>query len=344
MRVHTTSRDLDPFALAPGSDLVLELDEAHGLDLPHGVLVDDHLSIEGRRAVDREALRALAEWRGLHDESLTVDGVCLPHLHEWALLAVLVRAGRAVAGLRRAIDRHHPPSVVVAGADAHTRAVAVAAAERSGVAVLAETDVTPSSSAAARRPEPLGRRVRRGAIDLVTNLGVPSVLRRDSVVVVSYWPLTPLLDRMLDEGTSRPAVLLAKRPAGPSRILRTAARGGWVGLPSPRRVRRAAVSAADAFRAVAGGTARPLDLFGCSTGDFLHSRLLDLLRPRAGADLAAAATLRRAFGRGRVTRVVGCSDVEGEARLVVTLAREAGIPVLLIAHGAYLLPQALPDM
>jgi hypothetical protein len=42
--------------------------------------------------------------------------------------------------------------------------------------------------------------------------------------------------------------------------------------------------------------------------------------------------------------VVGTYDVEPRCRIVIALAQEVGIPTLVLAHGAFLLPQPMADM
>lgn len=345
MRVHTTSSGLDPAELRDGADVVLELDEAHGVDAPAGVLVDDYLSVEVREELDAAAVTALARWRAHYDELLTVEGVCLPFVREWPLLRLILPTARAAAGLSRAVERHRPRSFEVMDSHPHTHAVIAAVAKRAGVDVIVpEGAAAPARTRARWRPEPLGRRLRRRVLRLATALGAPSLLRRDSVLIVSYWPLIPLLDRMLSDRGSRPAILLAKRPTGPRRILRTAMRGGWVGLPRPRRALRAPGPAAQALDAARSGPTSSLDLCGLPLGGLVHARALDLLRAGAGADLADAEVLRRAMSRGRATRLVAGSVVDPDTRLIVSVAGEAGIRTLLLAHGAYLLPQPLVDM
>ena len=60
---------------------------SHGLDLPEGVLLDDHLPQDVRADLDREALTRLADWRRGADPALTFDGACVPHVWEVELLA-----------------------------------------------------------------------------------------------------------------------------------------------------------------------------------------------------------------------------------------------------------------
>ena len=53
--------------------------------------------------------------------------------------------------------------------------------------------------------------------------------------------------------------------------------------------------------------------------------------------------LRRAFARGRVRAVVLAYDLDPDARLVTVVARDAGIPTVVLQHGAVLLPRPLSD-
>ena len=158
---------------------------------------------------------------------------------------------------------------------------------------------------------------------------------------MGYWPLMPLLDRMLADRRARPALVLQSRPTGPARSLRIAARGGWLGAPGPaarRRARRRAETAA-----AAAAVAR-LEVGGFELGGWFHRRAVEIVRRRAERGIADAAMLRRAFGSGRVRRVVVPFDHTPVGRLLVTLAHEASIPTLVVQHGAYFLPSELTDM
>lgn len=343
MRIYSTSDGLDPAGLVPGEDLVLELDPGQGLDLPAGVLAHDYLGVEVRRAVDEAAQGALAGWRSVYDRAFTVDGVCLPWIWEIEFFVSVLPKIRDAVGLREALAEHSPESIMLMDPDPGTAALVSAVAERSGTPVTAAPQPSRASSRrAAARPERLVRRLRRAVLRSLTRFGAPSFLRPGSVVFISYWPLTPLLDRMLSERRWRPAVALNALPPGPGRSLRAARRGGWVGLPSTRMLR----IAARRTRVMVDGSNEPpeLDVMGLALGPSIHRGMLEIARARAATDVAGAVALRRAFRWGRVSRLVAAFDAQPPARLVVSLAQEAGIPTLVLAHGAYLLPRPIKDM
>ncbi|MDP2710629.1 MAG: hypothetical protein Q8O56_05375, partial [Solirubrobacteraceae bacterium] len=228
--MHATSRGLDPRRLVAGSDLVLDPDPAHGIDLPDGVLAHDGLDPEVCLQIHDASLATLARCRELVDEALTVDGLCLSWLWEleieWALATLVYRA----EALRRAVERFDVDVLTLAGDDRRSRLLAAAVAAATGLDVVERRDAPPAD----RPSPPRGSRVRgarQHAVTVVRELGLPSRLRPGSTVFVSYWPLMPLLDRMLADRRLRPAVLLQRPPSGPSRSLRAARRGGWVGAP-----------------------------------------------------------------------------------------------------------------
>ncbi len=340
MRVHATSRGLEPGSLVPGEDLVLELDPAHGLDLPHGVLVDDHLDGPARAEIDVAAAAACTRLIEQASDRLTVDGIRLPWIWEVPLIGFLVPLLVRLAGLRAAIEHARPDGIELTGGDEETRLVVETVAPLTGVAVsVAATDradrpVVPAA--------PLGRRLRRPLLAAARLPGVPTHLRRDSVVFVSYWPLLPLLDHMTSAPGHRPAVLFDKLPTGPGRAMRAAARGGWIGSAGPL-VRRGAENAVASALAGFGGP-EPLDVVGIDIGAIAHARLTRLARERGAADVAKAAVIRRAFARRPPHAVVSAWDSEPDARLVITLAKEAGVRTYVLAHGVYLLPQESRDM
>jgi hypothetical protein len=102
MRVHTSSTGLDVGALVPGRDLVLAIDETHGLDLPAGVLAHDHLDMEARAEVDAATLTAFAAWREACDPAFTIDGICLPWIwEEYVYTQFLTASIRDALGIAR---------------------------------------------------------------------------------------------------------------------------------------------------------------------------------------------------------------------------------------------------
>src|SRR2546430_3827026 len=141
MRVHTSSTGLDAGALVPGRDLVLALDEAHGIDLPHGVLAHDHLDMDARREVDAATLTSIAAWRAARDPAFTVDGVCLPWIwEEDVYTAIATPSIRDAAGIVRAVREHGARRLELADGDARTRMIAEAAAAAAGIEVASDSE------------------------------------------------------------------------------------------------------------------------------------------------------------------------------------------------------------
>jgi hypothetical protein len=344
MRVFKTSRGLDPVTLIPGEDLVLAIDETHGLDLPHGVLADDHLGLDARRAIDDACFGLPTRWQKACGEHFVADGMWLPWLWESDLVAEAMLPGLSGAlSVRGALRRHRPSAVRVVHDDALTRHVVALAAGGTGLPVTC-SDLSRPPPGPAPRPGPVARRLRRAVLRATTRFGAPSLVRADSVLVVAYWPLMPLLDRMLADRRWRPAVSLGSLPTGPRRSLRSAVRAGWVGLPGPRDRARGRRAASAMIERAAAATPPALEVLGLDMGPLLFDATLALARERAGADLARLAMLRRVFEGGHVRQVVVPYDISRDGRLVVSAAQEAGVPTLLLQHGAYFVRQALHDM
>jgi hypothetical protein len=341
MHVHTGSRGLDSARLAEGHDVVLAVDSADGLALSPGVFAHDHLAIGDRLRVDTLALDALATWRAAHDAALTLDGVCLPDIWSFKLYERVNQCLVAALGLRAAIEAHRPRALRAMDADPLTALAVRAAGAAAGVRVEPGAGRAP---AATDDPPvaPAFRRARRAAVGAATGRGLPSRLRPGATLFLSYWPLMPLLDRLLRDPDWRPAIALEMRPARPGRSLRAARQGGWLGVPSRRAVARAGHRAELALRSVAEPQA--IDVDGVPAGALIHHAALTLARPWAGRHLATFAHARRALRDGRVAGVVGTYDLDPYARLILRAARDAGVPTFCVAHGAYLLPQPVSDL
>ena len=104
VRIHSSSRGRNVEDFKPGEDLVLEVDEAHGEELPQGVGVRDHLDLATRKDVDVLARDALALWRTNWDAALTVGGVCWPLVWEFEMFqSLFVPAVADAVGLDRAL-------------------------------------------------------------------------------------------------------------------------------------------------------------------------------------------------------------------------------------------------
>jgi hypothetical protein len=343
MRIHTSSEGLDPTALVPGEDLVLALDERHGLDAPQGVQGHDHLDLAARTEVDEASAAALREWRAAHDANLTIDGICLPFVwEEHIYIQGLITSIRDAVAVDRAVGRYGSDRVELMDADPHTERAVRAAAARHGVPVTrhAGADARPGSDRPPGVPH-LRTSLHGRLLARLVELGVPTRLRPDCLLFLSYWPLMPLLDRMLDTPGERPAIFASFRPAGARRTLRAAMRGGWIGTPGPRDRRRAEATVSQALQRAA--QAPRIELMGLELGECVHARILDLAKRRAVGDVAHISMLRRAFARGRIRTVVLAYDIEPTARLVALVARDVGIHTFVLQHGAVLLPRQLSD-
>jgi hypothetical protein len=342
MNVHITSRGLDPARLAEGRDLVLAIDPRHGVTLPSGVLAHDHLPLGQRFRIDALALEALARWRDVYGAALTVDGMALPEIWTFELYEAINQCLVAGLGLRAAVRAYGPPVLRLMDAHPLTEQAAVAAGQATGVPVVAASHRRPPAIRAWAPAVPAARRARGAAVRAASRWGVASTLKPGSTLFLSYWPLMPLLDRMLDDPSSRPALSIEHRPAHPARSLRSARQGGWLGVASRDDVAEAGERAARVLAPLAEPAA--IDVDGLPAGGVIHGVALGVAHGRAGRDLAALAVARQAFATGHVRRVIGNNDLEPSARLVLSVARDAGVPTFCLAHGACLLPQPMADL
>jgi hypothetical protein len=341
VNVHTTSAGLDPSTLAPVEDLVLAIDPRHGVDLPAGLLAHDHLDVGDRFRLDALALEALARWRAVNDEPLTFDGVCLPEIWTFKLYEAINRCLVTLLGLRAATERHGPRVLRPMGADPLTELVVLAAARAAAIPIAASPSPARPDPPRWTPRVPAGRRARGALIHAASRWGMPSRLRPGSTLFLSYWPLMPLLDRMLGDAARRPAIALEARPAKLQRSLRAARQGGWLGLASRDAAARAGARIGGVLRSLPEHPS--IDVDGIAAGAPLHRAALQAMAG-AAESLAAVPLIRRAFAGGRVHGVIGTYDLAPYARLVLSLARDAGVPTFCLAHGAYLLPQPVSDL
>ena len=340
MRVWSTSTGLDPTRLSPGHDLVLDLDRSHGDLAPWGVYVFDHLDIAHREGVDRAARKVFESWRGQVGDGLTRDEIPWAWVWEFEMHVTIVLVLAHALGLRRALRAVGAESVSVAGGDLRTSTIAAAAASDADIPV----EIVPIDDSHAGQA---GRGSRFAAsretlLGVASGLGFPAFLRRRVTLFLPYWPLMPVLDRMLDEEAWRPAVWLGRRPTNPRRTLRAALQGGWVGLPTLQDRRHAGGVADD----VAERAGSPVSLLseGIEVGPVLAPLLRELVAERAADDLALARMWDRVLRRGRVERIVCADDLNPLSRIVLVLARRHGVRTLAIAHGAFLIPQPVVDL
>jgi len=344
LRVLADSHGLDPASLVAGRDVVLAMNPAHGLDLPAGVAVHDHLDIDARWAIYRAAAGAIADVRELLDEPLTVDGVCLPWIWEAEILVALTILFAEAEGLLRCVRNHDPASLRLTSTLPRHRRVASVVAAAAGIELREQpAGVAPAGSRAGpRRPSAGG--ARHELVRWARAAGLPSHLRPGCDLLVSYWPLMALLDRMLADRRRRPAVALQRPPTGPGRSLRAAQRGGWLGAPGPADRRRARAVAEPALQQASTARRAPIAPFGVDLCEPVLEEVLGIARRRAAFDLATAAMLRRVLRRSAPASVIVPFDTQPDGRLLVSLAREAGVRTLGLPHGAYLLPQLLGDL
>jgi hypothetical protein len=306
VRLHRGSAGLDVSALRPGRDLVLDPSPQHGLALPAGVAIDDHLDEAARAAVDHEALAALAAWRAARGTSLTVDGVDLGFAWELELLAACflpatrLRRGLAAAGVTAAEG---------AGLSAELLAVA------------AEAGVEARAAAGDGAAPPLAKAPLPPLARLVTESGVPPRVRGE-VLALHYWHLEPVWRQLAAERRPRPVPAGMLLPGlGRAGALRAALRGGWGGHPDAGTRRRSAERLAATI--AAAGPPR----------DALDALALAVLRDRAGDTLARAAHWRRILSAKSMRLVVLPFDSPEDQRILLGAARDLGVPSLLVQHG-----------
>ena len=308
---------------------MLACEPEHGLELPHGVLVDDHLDVRARLEVDAAARAAQSRWVAARGEALSSDGVRLAWVWELDLyVEVFLPLTRGAVAIERALEKCGENEVELLGGDVATARLVEAAGAR-----VVEHLPGPTSPAEAGRE--------RHTRALAERIGVPSRLRRGSVLVLGYWHLVPLVDRMLRDKRSKPALALQAPVPGRTRSLRVAGRGGWLGLPGSGSRRRAAARAADVL---AGVTAHDLAVLGHPLGELIHTGIRRLAAERAARDLAHVSLLRSAFRRSRPAAVVVPFDVGPEHRLTVAIAQELGINTVVVQHGAYLEQTVVNDL
>jgi hypothetical protein len=329
LTLHASSIGLDPTRLSPDKDLVLHIPPRHGSVLPAGALLEDHLTIDQRLALDRSAHAALAAWRTRFDQLFTLGPVSLTEVWHGELFCdVFLPTLRDVAGISAVVDRARPQAVRCHGLDPDlvswisSRVPAVEAGPGPAVA-----------SQGGARQRPWQRAVRFVA----ERTGLPALARGD-ILVLSYATSQAVLERLLAQPGRRPVAYLGFPPP-PALAARAAARGGWTGLPGARaRAESARALAVCIERAIA--MAAPDAPQG--VGELLHRRAVRLLAERAGDTWAIGSGLDRALSAGRIRSVLVPFDYQPIASVLICTAQRRGIPVLSLQHGYQARPVLTP--
>ncbi len=325
LRILARSTGIDVATLRPGADLLVHAGRADAPRLAEGVLLDDLLSHEERLRLDAEADETLRTWRARHDAQLTVDGVCLPHVHEIELLAdVMLPELRIARGLPRALGASPPAAALLEGFDPLRAAcLAELLGERGVACEIGRGGPAPRYPLTFPRPQAQG--IRRVAAGARRAAGAPARVRGD-VLVIPHWHLLPLWQRLAADGLEPVMDPSNLPPLGRRGLLRRARAGGWIGHPGARaraRSRRAVESGLRRARAEPGADALER---------LLDERALDLLAAVAPGDVATADALRRAFRDGLRTAVT-LSDAAPVSRLIRLAAHEHGRPLVQVQHG-----------
>lgn len=330
LRVLSTTAQTPVGEWQPGREITLKLAEEHGLDAAHGVVVDDHLDAGMRTLVDADASRALARWRERNDPALTADGLCLPDVLHLALLAYVAVPTLAVAtGLRRALENYGSDRVEIERLGAQETRLVRAVATDAGIPLVAREAPPPPRGKAVRHSQ-------RGwsPLDGILRIGAPSLPRRGAVLILGYWHLAPLIDRLLAGEGPPPAIFITARPPGPARALRSAWAGGVVGAPAPWTVAHARRSLLGALRGIRAPSG--VGGIGPALAEELHRRFVAFVGARGPRHLAMGRVLLSVLRSRRIGQVVVPNDTMPEPRLAVLLARSAGVPTLVVQHGLYL--------
>jgi hypothetical protein len=319
LTLHHGSLGLDPGALRPGRDLVLDPAWAHGVALPAGTVLDDHLEAADRQAIETGSRAALARWRELNRDYLTVDGVDLGHVAEVELLArCFVPAARLARALPAALGS---ATRVTAPRDA-LMAVALAIAAEAGAEA---TGGAGGGSAQTFSWRGFGR-ASAAARAATHRLGVPPRVR-GSVVAVPYWHVLPVYRRLARAGGRLQPVAAGVALPGLGRrdALGVAVRGGWLGMAGAgaRERSREAVDAALAR------TAAPDDRIEAA----VHALALSVVRDIAAEAPADAAHARAGLAGGRARLLVLPWDSPAAARVLLTAASDAVMRSLIVQHG-----------
>lgn len=334
VQVWPTTSAVDPGSLVAGRDLVVDCVPSHGGVATPGAILDDHLNLDDRAAIDAEARRQALSWHRVRASSTSIDGIELADVWEAELLAdVFLPLARAVIGLERVLVRNSIRRVELRGFDEGLFRCLDEVLEPRGVAVaeMVRRDPALSAQGGPANASADGRR-RRAITGLLASLGVPS-WPRGNALFLPYWHLRPVIARLEEGHSVVPFFDIRRPPAGARRDqVRLLWRGGWIGMPS-RRARRRSRSAVNRVLSdlVTRDRIPPLDAV-------VDARAVSLLAERAGDTAAEFGTVARALRRGPTRLLVLPFDSPPDTRVWLLAARAAGVPTLVVQHGFHAEP------
>jgi hypothetical protein len=323
LQVAASSAGRDPHNFTAGGDLVLQVATEHGVELPEGVGLDDHLDADARGLVDSTARTRFERWRQRRRGVLTVDGLDLTSIWEIELVARCFQPGaRIEVGLTRAIEASGAGALSIGPDVGPAAGLLRAVAARVSAGVVAPEEPPGAGVEERTAAPPLPARLSSAA-------GVPALLR-GQVLCVPYWNVTPVYRELAARTNgARPAASGVVLPGlGARDALRAALRGGWLGHPGAIARRRAEARAARVIAAARQELAK-----GDDFDEQLDRWALGVLGDRAASTLAASQHTRRALGGGAVRSLLVPFDGTPDAALLVDEARRARIPSVLVQHG-----------
>ena len=313
--------------LQPGRDIALTAPPALAGTLAPGTLLDDHLDLDSRVAIETEARRRTAVWLSARRAALQVDGIDLAWVWEVEIyrqavlpaVRLVTGVGIAAAALGTAVEC---PELDDAEASALADAgVEVRGGQGSGALAIPSDTVW----------MPLYKR-----LAIRARVPVPQLVR-GSVRVLNHWALEPLVRPLAADGRLVPVLdpgLLHRLPRG--ELAELAWRGGWIGAPGPLRRARSERMVRTVLGRLDGRSGDALDRL-------VDARARALLAERAIVTPSLVDRQRRAFARGRIRVLVVPFDSVAPVRAILVAAREHGVPSLLVQHGLAGSPDD-PDM
>ena len=325
IRLHAALPLGDAGHLERGRDLLLP-DDPTAVDAPPGTLLNDWLGAEGRVRAHERAERVMAAWRERVDPFLTRGGICLGHTHTGHLLTdVFLELARIEVGIEAFLESEPAGRVELHGADP--------ALARTLAGMLAQAGARPEVIGAGplpRYPISFARSVRRGRLAPLREATSLRGRPRGQVLIQAFRHLTRLWSALPARGVE-PVLDPVVLPGLPRRELALRAwRGGFIGHPGRRAVRRSHTEVAAAIDSVPA----PPPADRASLAELADQRALLLLRQVAGDTLARAGVFRAAARRGVRTAVVP-SDTATYARTFASATSDLGCTLVYVQHGFF---------